>query len=100
GCVGWAAGGGGAVGARVGGGGGGWVRGTARADEEAAREPARRGITTGQVWAGRAAGYPAGRVLSPAEVAGVVSFLASDAAAGISGEAITVALGGTWELRY
>ena len=74
----------------------GWVRGTAMADRDAAQEAARRGITAEQVWAGRAAGYPAGRVLSPAEVAGVVSFLASDAAAGISGEAITVALGGTW----
>ena len=40
--------------------------------------------------------YPAGRVVTIAEVASLVAYLASDAAAGISGEAIRVALGSTW----
>jgi NAD(P)-dependent dehydrogenase (short-subunit alcohol dehydrogenase family) len=74
----------------------GWVRGTAMAERDAELEAARRGITVETVWAQRAASYPAGRVLSPAEVAGVVSFLVSDPASGISGQAITVALGGIW----
>jgi NAD(P)-dependent dehydrogenase (short-subunit alcohol dehydrogenase family) len=74
----------------------GWVRGTLMAERDAELEAARRGITAEAVWAQRAASYPAGRVLSPAEVAGVVSFLVSETASGISGEAITVALGGNW----
>jgi NAD(P)-dependent dehydrogenase (short-subunit alcohol dehydrogenase family) len=58
----------------------------------------RTGLTedTEEVWAERAAAYPAGRVVTIAEVASLVAYLASDAAAGISGEAIRVALGGTW----
>ena len=40
--------------------------------------------------------YPAGRVVTIDEVASLVAYLASDAAAGISGEAIRVALGSTW----
>jgi NAD(P)-dependent dehydrogenase (short-subunit alcohol dehydrogenase family) len=74
----------------------GWVRGTSMAERDAKQEAARRGITIDGVWAERAASYPAGRVLSPADVAGVVSFLVSDSASSISGEAITVALGGNW----
>jgi NAD(P)-dependent dehydrogenase (short-subunit alcohol dehydrogenase family) len=49
-----------------------------------------------EVWAERAATYPAGRVVTVDEVASTVAYLASDAAAGISGEAIRVALGSTW----
>ena len=71
----------------------GWVRGTSMAERDAKQEAARRGITIDGVWAERAASYPAGRVLSPADVAGVVSFLVSDSASSISGEAITVSLG-------
>jgi NAD(P)-dependent dehydrogenase (short-subunit alcohol dehydrogenase family) len=58
----------------------------------------RTGLTedTDEVWAERAATYPAGRVVTIDEVASLVAYLASDAAAGISGEAIRVALGGTW----
>lgn len=74
----------------------GWVRGTSMAERDAEQEATRRGISVEAVWAERAASYPAGRVLSPAEVANVVSFLISDSAAGICGEAITVALGGLW----
>jgi NAD(P)-dependent dehydrogenase (short-subunit alcohol dehydrogenase family) len=49
-----------------------------------------------EVWAERAATYPAGRVVTIEEVASLVVYLSSDAAGGISGEAIRVALGGTW----
>jgi len=74
----------------------GWVRGTAMAERDAEREAARRGITVEALWAERAASYPAGRVLAPADVAGVVSFLVGDSASGISGAAIKIALGGIW----
>jgi NAD(P)-dependent dehydrogenase (short-subunit alcohol dehydrogenase family) len=74
----------------------GWVGGTAMAERDAELEAARRGATVEAVWAERAASYPAGRVLSPADVAGVVSFLVSDSASGVSGEAIKVTLGGIW----
>lgn len=49
-----------------------------------------------EIWAERAATYPADRVVTIDEVASLVVYLASEAAAGISGEAIRVALGSTW----
>ena len=49
-----------------------------------------------EVWAERAASYPAGRTVSVDEVAALVVHLASDAASGVNGEAIRVALGSTW----
>ena len=73
----------------------GWVK-TAMADRSAAAESERRGITVEQVWRERAAIYPQNRVLQPREVAEVIVFLCSDSAAGVNGEAITVALGGVW----
>ena len=73
----------------------GWVR-TQMAERSAEAEAGQRGITPDEVWAERAALYPAGRVVSPAEVAEVIAFLASEESSGISGEAITVALGGIW----
>jgi NAD(P)-dependent dehydrogenase (short-subunit alcohol dehydrogenase family) len=61
----------------------GWVRtGATEAPEE--------------VWAERAATYPAGRVVTIDEVAELAVYLASDAASGVNGEAIRVALGSTW----
>jgi NAD(P)-dependent dehydrogenase (short-subunit alcohol dehydrogenase family) len=48
------------------------------------------------VWAERGASYPAGRVVTVDEVASLVVYLASDAASGVNGEAIRVALGGNW----
>lgn len=74
----------------------GWVSGTEMAERDAEQDAKRRGMSVEAVWAERAASYPAGRVLSPDEIVRVISFLASDAASGISGEGITVALGGTW----
>ena len=73
----------------------GWVR-TAMAERSARTEAERRGVTIEQVWAERAAIYPQNRVLEPREVAQVIAFLCSDAAGGVNGEAITVALGGVW----
>jgi NAD(P)-dependent dehydrogenase (short-subunit alcohol dehydrogenase family) len=73
----------------------GWVR-TAMAERSAKTEAERRGVSVEQVWQERAAIYPRNRVLDPREVAEVIAFLCSDAAAGINGEAITVALGGMW----
>jgi len=73
----------------------GWVR-TAMAERSAQADAQRRGITVEQVWRERAAIYPQNRVLEPREVAQVIAFLCSDAAGGVNGEAITVALGGVW----
>ena len=73
----------------------GWVR-TEMADTKARQESAARGLTVEEIWAERAAGYPAERVLTPAEVADVIVFLASEQASGINGEALTVALGSVW----
>jgi len=73
----------------------GWVR-TAMAERSAQTDAERRGISVEQVWRERAAIYPQNRVLEPREVAQVIAFLCSDAAGGVNGEAITVALGGIW----
>lgn len=73
----------------------GWVR-TAMAEKSAKTEAERRGVTVDQVWRERAEIYPQKRVLEPREVAEVIAFLCSDAAGGVNGEAITVALGGIW----
>jgi NAD(P)-dependent dehydrogenase (short-subunit alcohol dehydrogenase family) len=73
----------------------GWVR-TAMAERSATETARARGITVDEVWAERAAAYPAGRVVTAEEVAAVIGFLAGEDASGVSGEAITVTLGGIW----
>src|SRR5882757_8619474 len=67
-----------------------------KAERSAKAEAERRNISVEQVWRERAAIYPQKRVLEPREVAQVIAFLCSDAAGGVNGEAITVALGGIW----
>jgi NAD(P)-dependent dehydrogenase (short-subunit alcohol dehydrogenase family) len=66
------------------------------AERSAKAEAERRSITVDEVWRERAALYPQKRVLEPGEVAAVIAFLCSEAAGGVNGEAITVALGGLW----
>ena len=73
----------------------GWVR-TEMAERSALQESRDRGVTPDQVWAERAALYPAGRVVTPQEVAEAIAFLASEESSGINGEAIRVALGSAW----
>jgi len=73
----------------------GWVR-TEMAENSAIAEAAERGMTVEEVWNERAALYPAGRVVTPIEVAQVIAFLASEESSGVSGQAVTVALGGTY----
>ena len=73
----------------------GWVR-TDMAERSAIAEAEQRGITAEQVWEERAAIYPPGRVATPREVAEMIAFLASEESSGVSGQAITVALGGIW----
>ena len=70
----------------------GWVR-TPMAETSAEAEAEQRGITQDEVWAERAAIYPAGRVVTPKEVAEVIAFLASEESSGVNGEALAVALG-------
>ena len=73
----------------------GWVR-TEMAERSARAEAEERGIEAQEVWRERAALYPPGRVATPLEVAEMIAFLASEESSGVSGQAITVALGGFW----
>ncbi|MBL8908116.1 MAG: SDR family oxidoreductase [Rhizobiales bacterium] len=72
-----------------------WVR-TEMAEQDALKEAAQRGLSADAVWAERAQQNPAGRILDVQEVANVVSFLASAAASGVNGQAITVSIGSNW----
>jgi 3-hydroxybutyrate dehydrogenase len=72
-----------------------WVR-TEMAERDAAQEAAKRGMTVDAVWTERAQQNPAKRILDVQEIATIVSFLASAAASGINGEAITVSIGSNW----
>jgi NAD(P)-dependent dehydrogenase (short-subunit alcohol dehydrogenase family) len=71
----------------------GWVR-TEMAENSAAAEAKRRGVRVADIWQERDALYPPGRVVTPAEVAETILFLASEEASGVSGQAVSVALGG------
>jgi NAD(P)-dependent dehydrogenase (short-subunit alcohol dehydrogenase family) len=73
----------------------GWVR-TEMAERDADHEADRRGLTPEEIWAERAAENPAGRIVTPKEIADVVTFLCSEAAAGVNGETVTVSLGSHW----
>ena len=73
----------------------GWVR-TEMAERDAEREAAERGMSVEEVWAERDADNPAGRIVTPEEIADVTAYLCSDASAAVNGEAITVSLGAPW----
>ena len=73
----------------------GWVQ-TEMAERSACQEAKGRGISSEMVWEERAALYPAGRVVTPQEVAEMIAFFASDESSGVSGESIRVALGSVW----
>lgn len=73
----------------------GWVK-TAMADVYVQGEADERGISLEEMWAEHDAEYPRGAVLQPEEVARVINWLTTDAAAAVNGEALTVALGGLW----
>jgi NAD(P)-dependent dehydrogenase (short-subunit alcohol dehydrogenase family) len=73
----------------------GWVR-TPIADADVEREAATRGVTPDEVWAEHDASYPRGRSLEAIEVARVIAWLVSEEAAGVNGQALTVALGAVW----
>jgi NAD(P)-dependent dehydrogenase (short-subunit alcohol dehydrogenase family) len=70
----------------------GWVR-TEMAENSAIAEAKEKGVTPEEIWAERGKLYPPGRVVTQQEVAEVIAFLASEESSGVSGEAITVALG-------
>jgi NAD(P)-dependent dehydrogenase (short-subunit alcohol dehydrogenase family) len=65
---------------------------TATAELRVAREAELAGSTIDEAWAVRAARTPAGRLITPEEVGAAIAFLASDAASGINGEAVSIAL--------
>jgi NAD(P)-dependent dehydrogenase (short-subunit alcohol dehydrogenase family) len=65
---------------------------TATAERKVASEAQFAGTTIEEAWAARAARTPAGRLVEADEVAAAIAFLASDAASGVNGDAITVAL--------
>jgi len=73
----------------------GWIR-TQMTERSALTEASERGIGVEQVWAERSASYEAGRVATAEEVAETISFLCSPESSGVSGQAITVALGALW----
>lgn len=70
----------------------GWVR-TEMAERSARAEARQRGLSPEEIWAERSAKYLPGRVARPEEVAEMIAFLASEESSGVSGQAITVALG-------
>jgi NAD(P)-dependent dehydrogenase (short-subunit alcohol dehydrogenase family) len=73
----------------------GWVR-TPMSQQTAAVEAAEQGVSVEQIWRERDASSPAGRVVTTEEVAEAIGFLASPAASGVNGEALTVSLGSPW----
>ncbi len=73
----------------------GWVR-TEMAERSARAEADARGISAPEIWKERDAMYLPGRVVTPGEVAEMIAFLSSEESSGVSGQAITVALGSEW----
>jgi NAD(P)-dependent dehydrogenase (short-subunit alcohol dehydrogenase family) len=65
---------------------------TATAERKVVREAELAGISVDEAWAARAARTPAGRLVTADEVAAAIAFLTRDAAGGVNGDALTVAL--------
>lgn len=73
----------------------GWTK-TPMADQLISQMAVAQNKSFDQVWEEAVAAYPARRPVDPQEVANTIAFLASDAASGINGQAVTIALGGVW----
>ena len=73
----------------------GWVR-TEMAERSADAQARNRGVSPQEIWKERDAMYLPGRAVTPGEVAEMIAFLASEESSGVSGQAITVALGNEW----
>ncbi len=72
-----------------------WVR-TEMAERDAEREARERGLSVEAVWTERAKTNPAGRIVTPEEVADLVTYLASTKASAINGQAVTISIGAVW----
>jgi NAD(P)-dependent dehydrogenase (short-subunit alcohol dehydrogenase family) len=73
----------------------GWTK-TPMADDLVRQMAAAKGSSFEETWKEAVSGYPAQRPVDPQEIADTVAFLASNAASGINGEAVKIALGGVW----
>jgi len=73
----------------------GWTK-TPMADDLVRQMAAAKGGSFEETWAEAVAAYPAQRPVDPQEIANTIAFLASDAASGINGETVKIALGGIW----
>jgi 3-hydroxybutyrate dehydrogenase len=74
----------------------GWVRSTDMSDRTIGLEAQRREVTIDEAWNAIEADQPAGRVVTPHQVADVIAFLASERAFGVNGEAVRVSAGSLW----
>ena len=72
-----------------------WVR-TKRAEFAASQQAAREGKTIQEYWAETVAAYPMKRVTEPEEQADLMLYLASEAARGMTGQAIALTAGAEW----
>ncbi len=72
-----------------------WVR-TERADFAVTEQARREGKPVEQLWKEIVNGYPMKRVTDPEEQADLILYLASDAARGLTGQAIALTAGAEW----
>jgi NAD(P)-dependent dehydrogenase (short-subunit alcohol dehydrogenase family) len=74
----------------------GWVRETGLATEGTRLFAEQSGVSAEDIWRERASHYPDGRLVSIDEVVRATMFVLCQPSAGVNGEAITIAHGGTW----